>query len=277
MSISQPLKWHGGKFYLANLIQEVASPYHWKKKEGGWLHRVIPYAGGLGEFWNWDCEGVSEVINDLDGALINFYEVLRDPKLFSQFRLLCELTPFGEPSWNMQPKDDKPVTLAHQFFINVRQSMAGRRDCFTPLSRTRLRRNMNEQVSAWLNAVEGLDQVHQRLRRVVVYCMDALSLIRKEDGARTLFYLDPPYLSETRTAPRIYLHEMSREDHESLLRLITSLEGFVLLSGYESELYEDYLAGWNKVVVEVPNHSGTGKTKQERREVLWNNFNTRNC
>jgi len=44
--------------------------------------------------------------------------------------------------------------------VNCRQSLAGRMDAFAPLSRRRTRRGMNEQCSAWWNAVEGLPAVH---------------------------------------------------------------------------------------------------------------------
>ncbi len=46
---------------------------------------------------------------------------------------------------------------------------------------------MNEQASAWLNSVEGLADVHERLKRVVVLCDDALKVIRQQDGERTLY------------------------------------------------------------------------------------------
>ena len=43
--------------------------------------------------------------------------------------------------------------------VNCRQSLTGRMDTFAPLSRRRTRRGMNEQCSAWWNAVEGLPAV----------------------------------------------------------------------------------------------------------------------
>jgi DNA adenine methylase len=74
-------------------------------------------------------------------------------------------------------------------------------DGFATLSRTRTRRGMNEQASAWITAVDGLAAVHARLRRVAVLNRDALHVIRQHDGPDTLFYCDPPYLPRTRTAP----------------------------------------------------------------------------
>ena len=59
---------------------------------------------------------------------------------------------------------------------------------------------MSEQASAWWNTVDGLANVHDRLKRVVILCRDALDVIRQQDGSRTLFYLDPPYLHSTRAS-----------------------------------------------------------------------------
>jgi hypothetical protein len=50
----------------------------------------------------------------------------------------------------------EPVPSAVNFFVRCRQSMAGRMRDFATLSRTRVRRGMNEQAAAWLSAVEGL-------------------------------------------------------------------------------------------------------------------------
>jgi hypothetical protein len=66
---------------------------------GTYIHRVIPFGGGLGELWNWEYDGVSEVVCDLDWRLINFWLVLQDDYLFDKFQRLAAATPFGENEW----------------------------------------------------------------------------------------------------------------------------------------------------------------------------------
>jgi len=61
------------------------------------------------------------------------------------------------------------------------------------------------KASAWLNAVDGLSIVHARLKRRRNPYRDALDVIRQQDGKQTLFYLDPPYLSETEP-PKTFTH-----------------------------------------------------------------------
>ncbi len=131
---------------------------------------------------------------------------------------------------------------------------------------------MNEQASAWITAVEGLPAVHARLRRVVVLCRPAVEVLRSQDGPGTLFYLDPPYLEETRSVPDVYGFEMSRAHHRELLELIRNVRGKVMLSGYPSELYDSSLADWNRYTFDLPNNAAAGKSKERETEVLWCNF-----
>jgi DNA adenine methylase len=274
-----PLKWHGGKYYLAPQIVALIPPH---------LHYVEPFAGGLAVLLARDPDdrslwvgtagreaGVSEVVNDISGELTNFWRVLRDEDLFGRFSRRVTMTPLsraefdGAAGW--QSRGDS-VEDAWAFFVRCRQSLSGRMKGFTGLTRTRTRRRMNGNASEWLGAVDGLTAVHERLRRVVIENADALDLIRREDTPGTLFYLDPPYLGETRASADVYSHEMTRADHQRLLDLIRGVRGKVMLSGYPSDLYDGALAGWTRHRFDLPNNAAGGGTKRRMEEVLWCNF-----
>jgi DNA adenine methylase len=278
--IGVPLKWHGGKSYLAAKIVALM-PAH--------LHYVEPFAGGLAVLLARDPEdprlwlsnagshrGVSEVVNDLDGQLVNFWRVLRDDDLFQRFCRQAEAIPFSRSEWQAardHVSQGDPVADAVAFFVHCRQSRSGLRTGFSPITRTRTRRGMNGNASEWLSAVEGLTVVHERLRRVVVENMPALELIRREDGPATLYYCDPPYLHSTRTAPKAYgAFEMTEEQHRELLDVLRQCKGKVMLSGYPSELYDDTLAGWTRHTFDLPNQVSAAKVKGRETEVLWCNF-----
>jgi DNA adenine methylase len=268
-----PLKWHGGKHYLAGRIVSLMPPH---------IHFVEPYAGGLAVLLAKSPDGVSEVVNDLDGRLTNFWKVLQNETMFADFHRLIEAVPFSEVEW--QEARDASAGFRHpfsrvemvreaaQFFVLCRQSLAGRMKGFASLSRSRTRRNMNEQASAWITAVDGLPAVHARLRRVVVLCGSAIEVLRSEDSPDTLFYLDPPYLKETRSVPEVYGFEMSEADHRELLDVIQGLRGKIMLSGYPSDLYDAALAGWSRHTFDLPNNAASGKSKARETEVLWCNF-----
>ena len=264
--VASPLKYHGGKTYLAPKIVRLMPPH---------VHFVEAYAGGLSVMFNKDPNDVSEVANDLDGRVATFWRVLREPDLFKKFRRQCEATEFGRQAfraaYNHQYGDD-PLADAWAFFVLCRQSMAGRQQDFAPLSRRRTRRGMNEQASAWLSAVTGLEAVHPRPRRVVVEQMDALELIQRADDAETLYYLDPPYLPQVRSPGQVYTHDMTKRDHRDLLAVIRQCRGKVMLSGYPSAMYGKRLADWNMHTFDSPNHAAGGAKKRRMTEAVWCNF-----
>jgi len=261
-----PLKWYGGKYYLADWIISFM-PEH--------THYVEPYAGGLAVLFNKPYEGYSEVVNDLDHELINFWRVLRSPIMFKDFQRALGMTPFSQEEFELAAHMvDNSIESARRFFIRCRQSRLGRMQSFATLSRARTRRGMNEQASSWLNAIEGLPAVCDRLKRVVLLNDDALRVIKQQDGPKTLFYLDPPYLESTRVVKDAYNYEMSAKDHRLLLQLLGGIQGKFILSGYDNELYDVFTIrnNWNTATHEIDCKASGKKTKTKRVEKLWMNF-----
>lgn len=277
MALVHPLKWHGGKSYLANRIVDLF-PRH--------LHYVEPYAGGLAvllerdpnesRLWKQGHTGVSEVANDLHRELVNFWRVLQPRELFPEFVRVCQATPLSRDEFDRAGGErfTDPVGRAWAFFTRCRQSRAGSFRGFTSMTRSRTRRGINGNASEWLSAVDGLAAVHERLRPVVLENLPALELIRREDTPDTLFYLDPPYLHETRATTDSYQHEMTREQHAALLEVLAGLRGKFVLSGYESPLYNQYAisCGWNRRDFDIANHAAGGDSKRRMVECLWFNF-----
>ena len=269
MAVATPLKWHGGKSPLANRIAAMMPPH---------THYCEAFAGGLSVLLAKSPIGVSEVVNDVHRDLTNFWRVLQDPDQFARFQRVVQAVPFSEVEWRRAvarlkrgPGDDA-VDDAVAFFICCRQSLAGRMDSFSPLSRSRVRCGQNEQASGWLSAVVGLPAVHARLSRVAVLCRPAAGGDSPTGWPQTLFYLDPPYLHETRTAKTVYTHEMSENDHRELLGLVRMVRGKVLLSGYPSAMYDTALADWNRHTFDCANHAANGELKRRQTEVIWTNF-----
>jgi DNA adenine methylase len=261
-----PLKWFGGKHYLATKLDELAHEHIPNYPD---VHYVEPYFGG-GSFLLQKTPGGSEVVNDINSRLINFWKVLAHQPSFESLQRRLEATPFSQELWAKADEyTGDSIEDAANFFIRCRQSRAGQFKDFAPLSRNRRRRGMNEQASAWLTAVEGLPAVHNRLKRVVVLNQPALEVIRREDGPQTFFYLDPPYLPETRISKEVYAHEMSYEDHEALLDVVTGTEGRVFLSGYRSKLYDRKLRDWLRVDFDLPNNASKKRAKDRVTESVW--------
>lgn len=284
-SLTQPIKWHGGKgAFNGKLSKWIISlmPPH--------LHYVEPYFGGGSVLLHKDPEGVSEVVSDIHQELTWFWKTLQSPVLFEKFQRLIESIPFSEVEFESVkerldelkfvfapariPDHVESVKKSVWFFIRARQSRQGLMKDFATLSRNRTRGGMNEQVSAWLTAVEGLPDVHARLKRVVILNRPALDVIRQQDGPETCFYLDPPYLHETRATKDNYHHEMTRDDHVQLLELLDGIKGDFLLSGYRSGLYDNdaKVNQWNRHDFSIVNNASSKATKEEKTECVWTNF-----
>ena len=281
IKLTPPLKWHGGKSYLADWIIDLM-PRH--------IHYVEPYAGGLAVLLNknpfderhqWGQEaherGISEVVNDLNQELTNFWQVLQDEAAFSKLQRIVGAIPFSQTQWEqsgqrMIPRHELDAEAAAAFFVRCRQSRSGGFKVFATLTRNRTRRAMNEQASAWLNCIDGLGDVHERLKRVVVLCGDALKVIRQQDGEQTLFYLDPPYIHETRATTDAYAYEMDTAAHQALLNTIRQCKGRVMLSGYPNDLYDNTLREWNRHDRQIDNKVSNAASKRTMTESLWCNF-----
>lgn len=272
MAKIQPLKWHGGKFYLAPwIIQHF--PQH--------VHYVEPFFGGGAVLfqkprWSW-IEGHSECVNDIHGELINFWKTLQDDYLSEKFRVQIRFEAFAEENFQNSLTigvDDSPIQRALKFFVRYRQSRQGLGKDFATLSRNRTRSGMNEQISAWLNAVEGLTDAYERLKRVVIFNRDFEEFILSQDGPNTFFYCDPPYLHETRSTTGEYENEMEEDDHIRLLETLTHIQGKFLLSGYESDLYHEFAkaAKWGSTFKMIDNKASSSSEKEFKFEYLWYNW-----
>jgi site-specific DNA-adenine methylase len=83
---------------------------------------------------------------------------------------------------------------------------------------------------------------------------------------RELVYCDPPYLKQTRSSSRRYRFDYEERDHLRLLALLRKLPCHVILSGYSSALYDEWLTGWQSLELQVMNQAGV------RTEKVWFNF-----
>ncbi|WP_404305918.1 DNA adenine methylase [Neorhodopirellula lusitana] len=252
------MKWHGGKHYLAGPIVR-ALPKH--------STYVEPFGGAASVLLNKPVSKV-EVYNDLNESLTQLFTVIRDHG--EEFHRRLSLSPYSEVEFERcQERSEDVVEQARRDYVRLRQSIGGRGDAFSATLH-RVRRGMADVVSGYLSAIdEQLPLIVDRLRSVQILCQPAIKVITRWDSDETTFYCDPPYVPDTRTAPKVYDCEMTTFDHEQLLEVISGVEGNVVLSGYKNELYCDLLKNWKTIEIDIANHSASGKSKERRVEVLW--------
>ena len=102
-------------------------------------------------------------------------------------------------------------------------------------------------------------------------------MIKKYDKEDTLFYLDPPYVPETRKQKKSYDCEMTREQHIELINTLINVKGKVILSGYDNDIYNKLLDnGWKKVILGEFSKRGQKTNNGELtkgKEFVWINYN----
>ena len=112
---SAPIKWHGGKTYLANRIIDLMA---------GHTHYVEPFFGGGAVLFRKPAEltqNHSEVVNDVFGDLVNFWKVLKSKRHFPEFKTpgivdaLCQAES-GRKRWHANPETsvERAVRILHQ-------------------------------------------------------------------------------------------------------------------------------------------------------------------
>lgn len=264
--IHSPLKYHGGKYYMARKIVSLMPK--------NYIHYAEPYFGSGAVLFAKECEGYSEAINDIDSELITFWTIVRDD--VQSLQRYLSLTPFAEKTfeWAMEKSDlDNDIVVAAKVFCKYRMSRQALATNFVTPVKTRTRRGMQDHVSAYLSAIDGLTEATLRLQSVLLEATDALDFIHRHDGEHTLFYLDPPYMPDTRVAGD-YKYDMDEEDHEELLRELEKIEGRFILSGYDNEMYQIFAKtnGWKMYDFELAKASGNGSVKQKHHECVWANF-----
>ncbi len=277
-----PIPWFGGKTTrLSKLLPLIPEHTYYCEVFGG--SGALLFAKEPAKF---------EVYNDIDKSLYNFYKVLQDKEKFEEFYRKVYLTPyhraFFEEYRDIFDEVEDEVERAYRFFIVIKMSFSGELGGGFAHAITTIRRNMPINVSSYLSVIERLPEIHLRLMTVQIECLDWRDCVRKynEWGLEGFFYLDPPYLPETRRAGK-YKHEMTREDHEELIDwLLSEVRVKVMLNGYDNELYqklEKY--GWKKKCWET-SCSAAGKTRltgilgegatfkknQRRVECIWVNY-----
>jgi len=116
----------------------------------------------------------------------------------------------------------------------------------------------------WRNIPDTILAVIDRLQGVVIEAVNYKTVIKKNDTKNTLFYIDPPYLSETRDRGNDYRHEFTVDDHVELAHILNNCAGSIIVSGYASKLYEELYRGWKS---EKCISRTAGNTNRE--EILW--------
>ena len=179
-SPSPIVPWIGGKSRLAKRILPLF-PEH--------SCYVEPFAGGAALFFR-KAPVESEVLNDINGDLVNLYRVIQHhlDEFVRQFRWsLVSRQMYG---WLNTTRAETltDVQRAARFYYLQRQGFGGKIEGRTFGTATTSPPKLN-----LLRIEEDLSHAHMRLARTTIEHLPWDDCIRRYDRPHTLFYCDPPY------------------------------------------------------------------------------------
>lgn len=253
------LKYPGSKWSIAEWIISFFPEHH---------SYCEPFFGSGAVLFNKPRSNI-ETVNDLDDDVINFFEwVKTDPEqLAHEIYWIPYARQVYEEAYNKQPPENS-LEKAVWFYIRLNMGHG----CRTTGEKVGWKNDVQGRERAyaaqyWCTSPERIIQAAERLRGVQIEHMPAIELMRRFNYKNVLFYLDPPYMLGTRHGKQ-YKHEMYTQDsHEELLAAALQHKGPVLISGYDTPLYNDMLRGWHKETTTC-----LCQTSAQRNEILWMNF-----
>ena len=253
-----PITYYGGKILMVKDILPLIPKHH--------LY-CEPFIGGGAIFFAKPPSKV-EVINDLDGHVINFYRVakLRYQELEDEIKASLhsrDLHAEAKAIYGKPVGDSGSVLAAWALWYLAITSFG--REIGGSYSYSRVKavgpifNNKKESFT---------DAIMRRLSCVEIENRDALKVIKSRDAEGSFFYLDPPYVGANMGHYKGY----TDEDYLELLTLLSNLKGRFLLSSFPSDILADFTAKnkWEQIGISKQNCMAPKNGK--KTEVLTANY-----
>jgi DNA adenine methylase len=222
------LRYFGGKWRLAKWIISHF-PSH--------VTYVEPFGGAASVLLLKSPAWIS-VYNDKSSLLVNFFRMLRERP--DDLIKAISLTPYSRSEYKLsQELSEDPLENARRFYIWCWQGFG--RGGAKESGGWRFEKSHSRgqtTIDDWLHE-HDLYLVAGLFRAVQIEHDDAFRVIPRYDTPETLFFIDPPYVHDSRGkrwGMSAYLHEMSDDEHTRLADILHHVQGKVLLSGYACEL-----------------------------------------
>lgn len=274
MLVKSPISQPGAKYFLRKKIFDLL-PAH---------SSYIDVFGGTGTVLLGKSKSKIEVFNEINSNIAAFFSVVKDTVKCRKLVDILDFMPYSRQLWKELkvkwklgdiPKDEIQM-VAEWFYISRLSFSADRNGGFATASVSTLR---NPCVS-FRNIVNDLEQVSQRLRNVIVECLDFRQVIQKYDSPGSLFMVDAPYLLEgANKSKRYYGHNFGVNDHRELCDMLNDICGMAVITHYEHPLYEKLYKDWSKyefqnfkVSYGLTKQNPNDKERPKVRENVYTNF-----
>ena len=253
------LRYPGSKWNIASQLVRLIPEHH---------TYVEPFFGSGAVLFNKQQSDI-EMVNDLDSNVVNLFHCIQEDA--QNLARMVMTTPFSreiyEVTYRNAYDNDDSYQKALKFLIQCWQGYGFRTDG----SKVGWRNDVQGRERAyalwnWYRLPKWIIDIAERLRMVQIENRPALEVLERFNYSNVFMYIDPPYMLHTR-ARKQYKYEMTDSDHEELLKMLLQSKAKIMLSGYESDMYDDYLAGWEKK--QFSSYAEYGKP---RTETVWINY-----
>lgn len=198
-----------------------------------------------------------EIFNDYNSHLINLYRCIKYHAEEVQKEcnwLLNSREQFQDFKSQMNTNGLTDIQRAARYLYLLKISFGADRESYGCSNRN------------FYYAVNMLNEVSQRLKKVTIENQPYEVLIKHYDKEDVLFYLDPPYYE----TEHYYGDLFSIEDHKKLRDILGNIKGKFILSynncTYIKELYNDF------IIEEVSRNHNLKFNSERYKEVIIRNF-----
>lgn len=257
--MKSPIKWMGGKSKSVKTILPIIPEHECY---------IEPFFGGGWIYFAKEPSKV-EAINDVNGELINFFEVLRSKKdeFISQFEFALKSRElYLNFRKNMDLDKLSDVERAFRFYYIIQNAFGGmyrmnkRGECNAAFVSSPRK---EAQGSFW--DLEKIKTAHERLKNVIIENRDYKDLIKIYDKENSFFFFDPPYDTNLK------YNGCGKFDYDGLLNVCRNLKGKFLLTlnGEMREMFKEFYILDNKVAHTI---NGWEDRSNNTTEIIITNY-----
>lgn len=231
-------------------------------------HRMYcePFFGGGAVFFAKRKSDV-EVINDINGEVINFYKVIKTK--FSELQKEIQSTLHSRELYKKameiykNPEKYSDVKRAWALWTATNQGFAGM------IGSWGFGKDDSKEAALANKRDAFTKDYEQRLTKVQVESNNAIKVIKRCDDKETFIYADPPYIGSDQGHYKGY----SESDYRELLDTLAKVKGKFLLSSYPSKILTAYINKYKwKVQMITKSIAVTKHTDKLKTEMIVMNY-----
>lgn len=254
MNANPIVPWMGGKRRLADRLIPLFPPHECY---------VEVFCGGAALFFLRPVPAPVEVLNDINGELVNLYRVVQHhlEEFVRQFKWAFSSRQVFQSQQMTNPATLTDIQRAARFYYLQQHAFGGKvagqnygtATTAPPIDLSRIQ--------------ESLSAAHQRLSRTQVENLDWRECMRRYDRAHTFFYLDPPYWQTEG-----YGVPFEFEQYIEMSKIMSTCKGRVMVSINDHPDIREVFKDFSLLEVDIKYCVGGGVNNSVAQELVITNW-----